>query len=385
MSRFTYLILIILISQGCRDKSVNFYNDEKLESSRSGSDFSVKYATGFDIEVHHDHTLLTVKNPWQRAENVNFKYALAGKQLPENKKYKGYQYIKTPVSRVICLSTTHIGFINFLDAEESVIGISGKKYITNNDIFQRIKNGEVKDVGYGSNLNYEVIIDLEPDIVFVYGVSGSVSAYINKLMELDINVVIVAEYLEETPLAKMEWIKFIAAFYNLEDKAVKKFDSVEYKYNTLVSITGNIGKKPKVLLGLPWRGTWYISGSKSYIAKLIDDAGGYYLWNNLNFRDSQPISLEAVFEKAFTADFWLNPGIVNNTGEILELDSRFQNLPALRDKKVFNNNNKINKFGGNEYYETGVVEPDVILSDIIYILHPDLLPGHNLKYYKKLD
>jgi iron complex transport system substrate-binding protein len=31
------------------------------------------------------------------------------------------------------------------------------------------------------------------------------------------------------------------------------------------------------------------------------------------------------------------------------------------------------------------VEPDIILSDIIYILHPQLLPSHKLQYYQKLE
>ena len=384
MSRFTYFIIIFLIIAGCRDKSVNVYNDNDSISIK-GERIPVNYATGFEIEYHNGYTLLTVKNPWQKAESISFKYALVSKPVTEYKKPPGYQIIKIPVNRVVCLSTTHVGFIDFLDVKESVVGISGKKYITNNYIFERINKGEVKDVGYGSNLNYEVILVLEPDIVFVYGVTGSISAYVNKLRELNINVVIVAEYLEDTPLAKMEWVKFIAAFFNLEEKAAHKFDSVADNYNNLVALTRDINIKPRILLGLPWRGTWYISGSKSYIARLIKDAGGDYLWSDLNYRDSQPISLEAVFERAFLADFWLNPGLVNNTNDILELDQRFRDLPVIKNEKVFNNNNKINKFGGNEYFESGVVEPDDILSDIIYILHPEILSGHCLKYYKKMN
>jgi iron complex transport system substrate-binding protein len=384
MSRFIYLVLIILIITDCRDKSVNIHKDKNPVSLKR-KQIPVNYAAGFDMEYYDDYTLLTVKDPWQKAENISFKYALVDTPVVGHKKSPEYRYIQTPVNRVVCLSTTHIGFIDLLDATESIAGISGKQYITNSNIIQRIEKGEVKDVGYGNNLRYEIIIDLEPDIVFVYGVTGSISAHVNKLRELNINAVIIAEYLEDTPLAKMEWIKFIAAFFNLEEQAVIKFDSVVYRYNNLISLTRNINDKPKILLGLPWRGTWYISGGKSYIARLIKDAGGDYLWNSMDYRDSQPVSLEAVFEKAFMADFWLNPGSVNNIDEILALDNRFKDLPAIRDKKVFNNNNKLNKFGGNEYYETGVVEPDVILADIIHILHPGILPDHSLKYYKKTD
>ena len=383
MYRFTYLILALLIAAGCKSKTtkINYSNAPSI----NGEKIPVKYASGFDIEYYDNYTLLTVLNPWQKAENIKFKYALINEPVTECNKPQGYQFIEIPVKRVICLSTTHIGFMDFLDVRESVVGISGSKYIANGYITQQVDNGVIKDVGYGENLNYEVILDLKPDIIFVYGVSGAISAYINKLRELDINVVIVAEYLEETPLAKMEWVKFISAFFSLEEKATEKFDSVAKNYNHLVSLTKDVSVRPRILLGLPWEGVWFISGSRSYTARLIKDAGGDYLWSDLNYRDSQPLSLEAVFEKAFLADFWLNAGAMNNISDILEVDERFKALPSIKTGMVFNNNNKMNKFGGNEYYESGVIEPDIVLSDIIYILHPEILPEYCLKYYKKLN
>lgn len=381
MSRFTYFTFILLIASGCKNRTERIFNDN---ASANGQKAPVNYASGFNVEYYGNHTLLTVLNPWQKAENISFKYALINKPVPENNKLQEYQIIKTPVERVICLSTTHVGFIDFLGVNESVVGISGSKYVTNSQIIKQVNNGVIKDVGYGENLNYEIILDLKPDIIFVYGITGVVSTYINKLRELDINVVIVAEYLEETPLAKMEWVKFIAAFFGLERKATQKFDSVAGNYNHLVNLTKDVSVRPGILLGLPWKGVWYVSGSNSYTARLIKDAGGNYLWSDLNYRDSQPLSLEGVFEKAFLADFWLNTGEVNNIRDILKVDERFNALPSLKKGKIYNNNNKMNKFGGNEYYESGVVEPDIVLSDIIYILHPEILPEYSLKYYKKL-
>jgi iron complex transport system substrate-binding protein len=379
MSRFTYLALMLLIASDCKNGTESIYNDN---ISANGQIAPVNYASGFNIEYNSNYTLLTVLNPWQKAENISFKYALINKPELENDIPQGYQLIEIPVKRVICLSTTHIGFFDFLGVNESVVGISGSKYVTNSQIIKQVDNGVIKDVGYGENLNYEVILDLKPDIIFVYGITGVISTYINKLRELDINVVIVAEYLEETPLAKMEWVKFIAAFFGLEQKATQKFDSVAGNYNHLVNLTRDISVRPGILLGLPWKGVWYVSGSNSYTARLIKDAGGNYLWSDLHYRDSQPLSLEAVFEKAFIADFWLNTGAVNNIRDILEVDERFKALPSIKKGKIYNNNNKINKFGGNDYYESGVVEPDIVLSDIIYILHPEILPGYSLKYYK---
>ncbi|UCH13847.1 MAG: ABC transporter substrate-binding protein [Bacteroidales bacterium] len=383
MYKSIYLILVLIIISGCKNRSDTISNEYLLLPRERK--VPVKYASGFDIGYYSKFTLLTVRNPWQKADDVEFKYALINRTDSTELKPEGYKIIRIPVRRAVCLSTTHIGFIDFLGIKESIVGISGEKYITDNFIINRIKSGEVKDIGYDESLNYELILELKPDIIFVYGVTGAISSYINKLEELNISTVLVGEYLEETPLAKMEWIKFMAAFYEMENKALTMFDSVSNKYNCLVSLTENISVKPKVLLGLPWRGAWYISGSNSYVARLIKDAGGDYLWSNLNFRDSQPLSLESVFEKAFLADFWLNTGSVNNISDIIKVDERFGELPSLKNEKVFNNNNKTNNYGGNAYYSTGVVEPDIVLSDIIYILHPEILPDHNLKYYKQMN
>jgi iron complex transport system substrate-binding protein len=382
MYRIFYLILTVLIISGCKNKSAHIHDNHF--PAPSIKKVPVKYASGFDIGYWNGHTLLTVRNPWQHASNIEFKYALLRKSDSLSHNLADYEDIRIPVKRVICLSTTHIGFIDFLGLKESIVGISGEKYITDDFIMSRLRTGEIKDIGYDENLNYELILELKPDIIFAYGVSGAIASYINKLRELDINTVLVGEYLEETPLAKMEWVKFVAAFFELEDKAFTRFDSVSNNYSRLVSLTKNISVKPRVILGLPWRGTWYISGKNSYIARVIKDAGGEYLWSDLDYKDSQPLSLESVFEKAFMADFWLNTGDVNNISDIIKVDERFKELPPLKKGKVYNNNNKINKFGGNAYYSTGVVEPDIVLSDIIYILHPEILPDHDLEYYKRI-
>jgi iron complex transport system substrate-binding protein len=381
MCRNVYLILLILVIWGCKNRTA-----PDRDSSIASQDIRkvpVSYATGFDIKYYGGYTLLTVRDPWQQADNIEFKYALTmdgNAGCPA-----GYELIEIPVKRVICLSTTHIGFIGFLGQEESVVGISGKNYINDEYINRHIETGQIKDIGFDESLNYELIVELNPDIVFLYGVTGAVASYINKLKELDIKTVMVGEYLEETPLAKMEWVKFIAAFYNAEQKAISMFDSVSQNYNRLVSLAANVPERPKVLLGLPWHGTWYISGSRSYAARIIKDAGGEYLWSGLDYRDSQPLGLESVFEKAFTADFWLNTGEVNSISDIIKADTRFSELPPVSSGRVFNNNNIMNSFGANDYFEKGVVEPDIILSDIIRILHPEILPGHKLKYYRQMN
>jgi iron complex transport system substrate-binding protein len=372
-------LFIFLLASGCSNNPAPSFGNNKIIS------VGLHYAQGFEMKESDGLVTLMVKNPWQQAVNVTYQYWLGNSRNSPSKDIPENRYFKVPVERVVCLSTTFIGFIDFLHREGTIVGISGEKYVTSSALADKIRNGEISDVGYDENLNYEKLIQMQPDVVFVYGITGSVSTIVARLDEAGIKSVVVAEYLEETPLAKMEWIKYFSAFYNQTAEAAIKFDSVAMNYNRLAQRVSMEKGRPKVLLGLPWSGTWYISGGNSYIACLIRDAGGLYLWNDLPYKDSQPVSLEKVFEKASEADFWLNTSEAGSKADLLEVDSRFSHLKVFRTNSIYNNNNLVNAKGGNAYFEKGVVEPDIILSDIISVLHPHLLPSYCMKYYKKLE
>ncbi len=340
-------------------------------------------AKGFSLEEHTGGTKITVHDPWQNAKDVEFTYYLSD-TVSRPYAANGKAFIRTPVRSVVCLSTTHIGFIGRLHGLSSIRGISGSNYVVNDSLRARITDGSLEDVGYDESLNYERIVELKPDVVFAYGVSGTVTATVQKLNELGIPVVLIAEYLEEEPLAKLEWIRVFGAFYGKSHEADQLFDSIAATYRNLAQQAAKQPERPSVLLGLPWHGTWYVSGGKSYVARLVADAGANYLFSGLDFRDSRPLSLEKVYETALKADIWLNAGDAESLSGIDAVDERFANLPVRKRGAVYNNNLLMGPAGGNAFYESGVVEPDVILADLISIIHPQLLPSHKLKYYKKL-
>jgi iron complex transport system substrate-binding protein len=118
---------------------------------------------------------------------------------------------------------------------------------------------------------------------------------------------------------------------------------------------------------------------------LIEDAGGYYLWHGVESSVSMPMGLENVYIKALTADYWLNTGTADTKSEILSIDSRLANLPCFRNGNLFNNNKRTNANGGNDYWESGSISPQIILNDIASVLHPGLFPGRELYYYKKVN
>jgi iron complex transport system substrate-binding protein len=128
-----------------------------------------------------------------------------------------------------------------------------------------------------------------------------------------------------------------------------------------------------------------MAGGNSFSAKFIEDAGGNYLWSENTSTEFIPLSLEAVLSRAFKADVWLNVGTAKNISEILGRDNRFRNLKVLKNQEIYNNDLRVCESGGNIYWEKGVVEPHLILKDMIKIIHPEIMQSHDFVYYRKLE
>jgi iron complex transport system substrate-binding protein len=264
------------------------------------------------------------------------------------------------------------------------VAISGANYVNNNIIRSKIDNNEVFDIGYDNSLNYELIVSLNPDLVLTYGIGGEIASYNQKLNDLGIQTMVLAEYLENEPLGKLEWIKLLAALYEKDKLASNYYNNAKQEYIKLQDLTKHVINKPKVLFGLPWKDVWYVPGGESYLAKMVEDAGGDYLWKLSDSRESLPFDLESVFLNAKNTDVWLNTGSINNKMDILKIDERFDSFEPYKMAEIFNNNLITNESGGNDYWESGLVNPQLVLKDLIKIFHPEILPNHKLVYYKKI-
>ncbi len=339
---------------------------------------------GFLIQNFGTWQKLTVVDPWQKSTNTRFDYFLVkkGSKIPEE--IKDQQIFFTPLHKVICLSTTHIGFLDALGEVASITGLSGSKYLSNTEVKRGVAENRIQEVGNERGLNYEMILQLKPDVVFAYGVGSEINAQLNKLQDLGIPVVLVGEYLEQSPLAKAEWIKFFGTFFGKEKPADDIFAKISANYNSIKGTVANEANKPVVLTGLPFKDTWWMAGGQSNLAVLIGDAGGDFLWKENQSREAFPVSLEEVFLRAAKADFWINCGSVNTIDELLAYDQRFSVLPVVMKSQIYNNNLRSTADGGSDYWESGVVHPDLVLADLVAILHPEKIANRDFYYYKKV-
>jgi len=353
----------------------------KKSSIESFSRTSVKYAKGFTIKQFKEYKIITINNAW-KGDAKSYQYVLYATEKPKN--ILDAMFIKIPIKSIACMSLTHVAFLEKLGLESSIVALSGCDYVSSFKIKNQIKNNTIKEIGQEQNFNYEMLVEKSPDFVMAYGINSASNGFLNKMKELGLNVVLNSEYMETHPLGKAEWIKFMAAFYDEDEKANEIFNQIEKEYLSLLALTEKIEAKPTVFTGMPWSGSWYIPGAKSFQAQLFKDAGAKYLWLDNNEQGSLVKSKEIIIDEAYEADFWLNQNSYNSITSVTDFDAKFKGFTAVKEGQLYNNDNRLNDKNGNDYWESGVVNPHIVLKDLIEIFHPGLI-AHEFHYYRKLE
>ncbi len=355
------------------DASVDYFPDE----------VSIDYAESFEVEYHANYKVIRVLTPWQGADQT-FEYVLVQCGTPAPEGYDNALVIEVPVGRVISLSTTYLPHLVELDELDSLAAVDETDFIYNADIRALVDEGSLPEVGSGSSINVEQVIDIDPDLIMTFGFGSDFDAH-PVLLQAGLPVVLNADYVETTPLGRAEWLKFTAMFFNREAEANTLFDQIAGDYEALVALTAEISERPTVMVNGMFQGTWYVSGGQSYAAQLIEDAGGDYLWSDDENVGGVPLSFEAVIERAQNADYWLNANFWFSLADGLAEDERYAEFAPFQNGTIFNNNLRVTDLGGNDYTESGVLRPDVVLADLIAIFHPELLPEHELYYFRHLE
>jgi iron complex transport system substrate-binding protein len=341
------------------------------------------YAKNFEITEFPTHRIITIRNIHRGATDA-YQYALVPKGDPLPDLPKGATVIRTPVERVVVMETVSIGYLAALNQLDSIVGAASTDYINNPSVRARVQDGSIQKVQSGSSLNIERMLLLQPDLI-IASVSGDPAFDVPaKLARSGLPVVLSAGYMEQHPLARSEWIKFMAAFFDADEQAATTFNDIAARYEALCQKTKQLESRPTVFCGAPYSGNWHMPRGQSYTAQAIADAGGNFLWADVPGSASIPLDTERVFIKAAHADIWINPSHYDSLAELYGADQRFQKFHAAQVGQVYNNRKQISQEGGNAIWESGIVRPDDALADLIKIFHPELMPNWDFVYYKQL-
>ncbi|TVZ14536.1 ABC transporter substrate-binding protein [Maribacter sp. MAR_2009_72] len=348
---------------------------------------AINHANGFTIEKQASGiTILKILAPWPNAE-ASFTYALIPKGKQAFISLDKNQYdaiISVPIDNIVVTSTTHIPALEALGALDKLVGFSDTKYVSSKAARKRIDAGQIKELGINESLNTEAVLALKPDLVVGFAVSGSNSAY-ETLQRSQIPVIYNGDWVEETPLGKAEWIKFLAPFFNKESEANVIFAEIEKTYLDAKKLAKTAHTTPTVLSGAMYKDVWYLPGGKSWAANFLKDANANYLWKETTDSGSLSLSWENVLLEAKTAEYWIGPAQFKSYTEMESSSEHYLQFDAFKNKKVYTFANTIGETGGNLYYELAPQRPDIVLKDLIHILHPDLLPEHEPFFFKPLN
>ena len=377
-------VILLLFRFGADDGGTDAISYEAAEHIPT----VVRYARGFTLEYRRGYKVMRVLTPWRNAK-TGFTYVLAPRGTKVPKIEPGAVFVETPVRSIVLSSSTHVPFFTLLGIEDAIAGISGGNLINTPSVAERIRDGRIPEVGDGGGgmargFDMERLIELDPDIVMTYGTGDARYDHHGKLMEAGFRVAMNSEYMELTALGRSEWIKFVAAFFDMEEEADRLFSEIADRYETLAEKAVNAVSKPTVFSGSNNAGVWSMPGGGSYVAAAFRDAGARYPWDGDSGSGSMPLHIEAVIERAGDADIWINPGTAGSMEELEAEDERYVVFSAFRSGQVFNNDAIIGPGGGNDIWEGGMIRPDLVLADLISIIHPELLPDHQRIWYRQL-
>ncbi len=381
MKSIKYLIpfaaSLALASCGSKQSSVSAI-DSNVIVADSLSMIHPEYARGFNVNYQDDMVLLDINDP-ENKEAEQFHFALTGKdfsgEVPE-----GYTRLNIPVESAICMTSLQLSNFLKLDIPEKVVGITSTRHLHNKKMNEQLKEGKTHKIGIEGNFDNEVIMAINPDVIFI---SPFKRGGYDAIRNVDIPMIPHLGYKELSPLGQAEWIKVIGLLTGKSAEANQEFAGVEKRYNDLKAMVDTVSHRPTVFSGEMRGGNWYAVGGKSFLAQLFRDAGGDYFLIDNTESGGVTLDYETVYTNAAHADYWR---IVNsfdgeyNYNVLKEQDNRYTDFDAWKHHGVIYCNMKEVPF-----YERMPVEPEIVLSDFIHVFHPDILPDHVPSYYHLLD
>lgn len=356
---------------------------ERFDASRDYFEgkASIEAAEGFSVEYRKSYKVVTVKTAYPGGPPESYVLLQCGAPLPSlPAELASAPVVRVPIRSMFSASTTHLPLLVDLGRVDVLTGVSNAAWIMSPPVRERIRSGKVTEFGARATIDVESVVARRPD-VFMSG--GDQSPAYAALRAAGVPVVANVEWLETTPMGRAEWVKYLALFLNEEVKAQALFESVRARYEAYAARVRPIpdAERPRVMTGNVVQGQFAIAGGRSFMARLIRDAGGRYVWSDNPDTGGPLIDLESQLRRAADADIWINGGVWKDRAAMLSEEPRYAEFKAYRNGQVWVYMRKATPAGANDYWSRGVTRPDLVLADLIKILHPASMKDHEFEWY----
>ena len=365
------------ITRGCVDQfdpAVDYFPDKvTIEDARI---FAVEYRRSFKV--------VTLREPYPGGPAEKYVLLQCGAPKPAlSGDLAGAQIVPVPITSLYVASTTHLPLLVDLGRLDVLTGVYCLKDLIGDEILKRASTGHVREFAAGGVIDPELVVAAAPSLFMT---AGGFSGALTAIRSAGVPVVANSEYLESTALARAEWIKYLALFLNEERRTQQLYAAMKGRYRALSAKATATPREtwPLVMTGLSKRGTFVIAGGKSYVAALIRDAGGRYVWTDNPAVGAPSIDLEAQIARAADADIWINGGGWKNLAAMLEDEPRYAEFKAYRQGQVWVYERRATPAGGNDYWSRSVSHPDLVLADLVKIFHPSLVTDRAFEWYMQV-
>ena len=375
MKNITFVLILVVSLLSCG-------GHQSGGQKEKGDTLSLQYTRLLTLVEHDGYTVADISNPWKPGKRLH-RYYLVPRTSDISHQPSDFPdgtVIEIPIQRAAVFTTVHCALLTELGLGSKIVGVADAKYIKVPYIQQQIDAGRIVDCGNGLNPVVEKIMDVKPEVVMLSPFENS-GGY-GKTEEIGIPLIECAEYMESSPLARAEWMRFYGMLFGVGEQADRLFHEVDSSYTALRELAAKAGKGRSVLVDKITGSVWYMPGGRSTIGQMLLDAGAQYPWASDEQGGSLSLPFETVLEKGGEADVWMLRYSSDHDLSYAELLSEYHGysrLKAFRQHEVYGCNVEQSMF-----YEDTPFHPDRLLSDFLQILHPDIIGLPSLRYYKKV-
>jgi len=365
-----YILFALLLMTSC------FRGGHSAGNVLNVQDSVIKSAKLLSIQRTADYTLVTVGDPWKGG--VLHRYVLVPRDADLPSELPEGTVVRTPIENALVYSSVHTSLFSELGRLDAVRGVVDSQYFNDSTLVAGIKAGKIADCGNSMNPTVEKVIDMQPDAILL---SPYQDASYGQIAKLDIPIIECADYLEYDPLGRAEWVKFYGELVGESDRADSLYHAVVNAYNDLKEKAAGAKSHPTVVTEMVISGVWNVPGGQSYMARILKDAGGSYLWADDKNTGSLALDFNQVLAVAQDADYWFIKWTnINSLKDLQGANDLNKEMAAFKNKRVY-----VCDTDKTHFFDRIPFHPEVLLREFSAILHPELFPDFQNQMYHHID
>lgn len=202
---------------------------------------------------------------------------------------------------------------------------------------QAMKDGTLLYAGKYSQPDYELLLSQNCSMAIENSMIYHTPEVMEKLDEFGIPTLVEYSSYEEHPLGRVEWVRFFGALLDQEEKADQLFEKQKEALKRVE--TEESTGKTVAFFYITSNGLVQVRQSTDYIPKMIELAGGKYVFENLGDPDSRRstvnLQLEDFYDGAQDADFLVYNTTIDR--QVQTLEDLLKKCSLLKDFKAVKN------------------------------------------------